>query len=154
MGGAYSTIAADVLARYNRLQGKKVTFITGTDEHGEKIALSATKAGVSPQAHCDRIAARYHCLWQEVCFFDSVLSNSCSSQPSTSGASPALYIEMTILALPLLSLHMCVASPFSRVHNIHDNAFNRCIRTDFAMLVLFLSVRCLHRPSAWGPCLS
>eukprot|EP00892_Ulva_mutabilis_P003905 jgi/Ulvmu1/1887/UM012_0044.1 len=63
MGGAYSTIAADVAARFQRLQGKSVTFVTGTDEHGEKIADSAEKAGVSPQEHCDRIAQRYHLLW-------------------------------------------------------------------------------------------
>jgi methionyl-tRNA synthetase len=66
MGGAYSTIAADVVARFQRLQGKRVRFITGTDEHGEKIALSAEKAGLSPQAHCDGIALRYKELWQKV----------------------------------------------------------------------------------------
>lgn len=66
MGGAYSTIAADVIARYQRLQGKKVTFVTGTDEHGEKIALSAEKAGLTPREHCDRIAGMYHQLWMQV----------------------------------------------------------------------------------------
>ena len=66
MGGAYSTIAADVLARYQRLRGKKVTFVTGTDEHGEKIALSAQKAGLTPQEHCDQIAAMYQQLWLQV----------------------------------------------------------------------------------------
>lgn len=66
MGGAYSTIAADVIARYQRLQGKQVTFVTGTDEHGEKIALSAEKAGLTPQEHCDRIAAKYQQLWIQV----------------------------------------------------------------------------------------
>jgi methionyl-tRNA synthetase len=66
MGGAYSTIAADVLARYQRARGKRVTFVTGTDEHGEKIALSAEAAGRSPQEHCDRIAALYQQLWLQV----------------------------------------------------------------------------------------
>lgn len=66
MGGAYSTIAADVLARYQRLRGKRVTFVTGTDEHGEKIALAAEKAGIAPQEHCDRIAALYQQLWLQV----------------------------------------------------------------------------------------
>ena len=66
MGGAYSTIAADVAARFQRLQGKSVTFVTGTDEHGEKIAASAESAGMSPQEHCDRIAQRYHLLWDMV----------------------------------------------------------------------------------------
>lgn len=66
MGGAYSTIAADVAARFQRLRGRSVTFVTGTDEHGEKIAASAAAAGVTPQEHCDRIAQRYHTLWAMV----------------------------------------------------------------------------------------
>jgi methionyl-tRNA synthetase len=66
MGGAYSTIAADVVARFQRMQGKDVNFVTGTDEHGEKIAESAAKAGVAPQEHCDRIAEQYKALWQLV----------------------------------------------------------------------------------------
>lgn len=66
MGGAYSTIAADVVARYQRLLGKQVVFVTGTDEHGEKIAASAEKAGLTPKAHCDGIVARYIELWQKV----------------------------------------------------------------------------------------
>lgn len=65
MGGAYSTIAADVIARYYRMRGARVRFVTGTDEHGEKIAESAAKAGVSPQSHCDGIVARYKELWQK-----------------------------------------------------------------------------------------
>lgn len=66
MGGAYSTIAADVVARYHQMLGKRVRFVTGTDEHGEKIAMSAAQAGVSPQQHCDAIAERYQELWQMV----------------------------------------------------------------------------------------
>lgn len=63
MGSAYPTIAADVLARYNRMTGRKVTFVTGTDEHGEKIALAAAARGLEPQAHCDAIVEEYKSLW-------------------------------------------------------------------------------------------
>lgn len=49
MGSAYPTIAADALARFHRMTGKRVKFITGTDEHGEKIQLAAEKRGMTPQ---------------------------------------------------------------------------------------------------------
>ena len=66
MGSAYPTIAADAIARFQRLQGHPVTFITGTDEHGEKIALAAEKRGMAPKEHCDDIVASYKQLWRDV----------------------------------------------------------------------------------------
>jgi methionyl-tRNA synthetase len=64
MGSAYTTIAADALARYARARGASpVTLVTGTDEHGEKIAASAAAGGSSPQAHVDRLAAAFAALW-------------------------------------------------------------------------------------------
>ena len=66
MGSAYPTIAADALARFHRLHGKKVTFITGTDEHGEKIALAAAKRGLGPKEHCDDIVSSYKQLWKDL----------------------------------------------------------------------------------------
>ncbi|KAI3437932.1 hypothetical protein D9Q98_000376 [Chlorella vulgaris] len=66
MGSAYPTIAADAIARFQRLQGRQVTFITGTDEHGEKIALAAAKRGMEPKQHCDDIVASYKQLWQDL----------------------------------------------------------------------------------------
>lgn len=67
MGSAYPTIAADAIARYQRLRGRPVTFLTGTDEHGEKIALAAAARGLEPKAHCDDVVASYKALWKEVC---------------------------------------------------------------------------------------
>ena len=49
-----------------RLRGRRVRFVTGTDEHGEKIALAAAKRGLSPQEHCDGIVAEYKSLWDKV----------------------------------------------------------------------------------------
>jgi methionyl-tRNA synthetase len=64
VGSAYPTIAADVLARFQRLRGKSVLFITGTDEHGQKIQRAAEAAGCPPQEHCDRVVAEFNSLWQ------------------------------------------------------------------------------------------
>lgn len=66
MGSAYSTLAADVIARHQRMRGRQVTLITGTDEHGEKIAAAAAAAGLAPQQHCDGVAQQYADLWQKV----------------------------------------------------------------------------------------
>ncbi|KAL2238303.1 UNVERIFIED_CONTAM: Methionine--tRNA ligase, chloroplastic/mitochondrial [Sesamum indicum] len=66
MGSAYTTIAADAIARFQRLLGKEVIFITGTDEHGEKIASAAAANGSSPSEHCDIISEGYRALWKEL----------------------------------------------------------------------------------------
>jgi methionyl-tRNA synthetase len=56
IGSAYTTIAVDVISRFQRLQGKSVLMVTGTDEHGQKIQRTAEAAGRSPQEHCDQVA--------------------------------------------------------------------------------------------------
>ncbi|MEW6335604.1 MAG: methionine--tRNA ligase [Thermodesulfobacteriota bacterium] len=66
IGHAYTTIVADVLARYHRLRGARTFFSTGTDEHGDKIAEAARKAGVTPQAYADQISAQFRALWPEL----------------------------------------------------------------------------------------
>ncbi len=66
IGHAYTTIAADVLARWKRLQGHEVFFLTGTDEHGAKIAQAAEAKGVSPQAYADEIVEAFKRLWQSL----------------------------------------------------------------------------------------
>ncbi|MCS6290514.1 MAG: methionine--tRNA ligase [Nitrospira sp.] len=66
IGHAYTTVAADVLARYWRLRGREVFFLTGLDEHGQKVQQAAAKAGIDPQAHCDRLAPQFTNLWQRL----------------------------------------------------------------------------------------
>ena len=66
IGHAYTTIAADVLARYYRLTGHDVLFLTGLDEHGQKVQQAAAKAGMEPQAHCDRLAPQFQNLWKKL----------------------------------------------------------------------------------------
>jgi methionyl-tRNA synthetase len=64
IGHAYSTIAADVLARWRRLWGDDVVFLTGTDEHGLKVQRAAEDQGITPQELADRNAERYVEAWQ------------------------------------------------------------------------------------------
>jgi methionyl-tRNA synthetase len=59
LGHAYTSTAADVLARFKRLDGYDVFFLTGTDEHGQKVEAAARAAGVDPQAFTDRVAADF-----------------------------------------------------------------------------------------------
>ena len=62
IGHAYTTIVADVLARYHRMIGDKTFFVTGTDEHGDKIAEAAQKAGLTPKQYADNISAQFRAL--------------------------------------------------------------------------------------------
>jgi methionyl-tRNA synthetase len=63
VGHAYTTIAADALVRAERLSGKDVFFLTGTDEHGQNIERIAREKGISEQEHCDHISAQFRALW-------------------------------------------------------------------------------------------
>ena len=66
IGHAYTTMAADTIARWQRLRNRNVLLITGTDEHGQKIERTAIAAGVDPQVHCDRIVERFDSLWSKL----------------------------------------------------------------------------------------
>jgi len=66
VGSAYTTLVADTVARFKRMQGYDVAFLTGTDEHGENIARAAAKAGVSPRELVDRNSAVFRSLWNEL----------------------------------------------------------------------------------------
>jgi methionyl-tRNA synthetase len=63
LGTAYTTVAADALARYRRMTGYDVWFLTGLDEHGQKVSQAAEAAGVSPQEWTDTIAPRFQETW-------------------------------------------------------------------------------------------
>jgi methionyl-tRNA synthetase len=66
IGHAYSTIAADVIARRHRLLGDDTFFLTGTDEHGQKIERSAAAAGIPPQQFTDQVSAEFRNLWDRM----------------------------------------------------------------------------------------
>ena len=65
-GHAYEKIGADVIARYHRLCGHEVHFLTGMDEHGQKVAQTAAERGLEPQAFVDDIAARFRAMWDRL----------------------------------------------------------------------------------------
>jgi len=66
IGHAYTTILADVLARFHRTVGDEVFFLTGLDEHGLKVQQAANEKRISPQQHCDEMAPRFINLWEKL----------------------------------------------------------------------------------------
>jgi methionyl-tRNA synthetase len=66
VGHTYTSVIADALARYKRMCGLKVCFLTGTDEHGLKIERTARQQGVSPQELADRYAGEFEGAWQRL----------------------------------------------------------------------------------------
>jgi methionyl-tRNA synthetase len=66
IGHAYSTIVTDAIARHKRAQGYETWFLTGTDEHGQKIERSAKLAGRTPQAFADEVSAEFRSLWDRM----------------------------------------------------------------------------------------
>ena len=66
IGHAYTTVLADVLARCQRLFGRDTWFLTGTDEHGQKVQEAAAKLGVDPQTHADNTVVRFLEAWKKL----------------------------------------------------------------------------------------
>ncbi len=64
LGTAYTTIAADVVARYQRMNGFDVAFVTGMDEHGQKVADTAAERGMDPQSWCDSMEPAFRDAWK------------------------------------------------------------------------------------------
>ena len=107
IGHAYTTIVADVIARRHRLLRDDTFFLTGTDEHGQKIERSAAAAGVPPQQFADQVSASFRALWDRmgITYNDyirttdappqiapsrsSLPSSSATATPSTSAPTPA-----------------------------------------------------------------
>ncbi|MBI2437230.1 MAG: class I tRNA ligase family protein, partial [Lentisphaerae bacterium] len=66
IGHAYTTILADILARYHRLRGVPTFFLTGTDEHGQKVQRAAELQGMTPQQQADQTVGRFQELWKKL----------------------------------------------------------------------------------------
>ncbi|MCW5890076.1 MAG: methionine--tRNA ligase [bacterium] len=66
LGHTYTTVVADTLVRFWRQRGRDAFFVTGTDEHGDKIAQAAAKAGVTPKAFADRVSGLFRTTWEQV----------------------------------------------------------------------------------------
>ena len=83
IGHAYTTIAADVLARFRRLQGDDVFFLTGLDEHGQKVQQAAAKANIAPQTHCDQLTPQFQDLWKKLAISNNGFIRTTDSQHQT-----------------------------------------------------------------------
>lgn len=66
IGHAYTTIVADAIARFHEIAGRETYFLTGTDEHGSKIAEAAAKANLDPQAFCDEVVRHFQQTWENL----------------------------------------------------------------------------------------
>ena len=73
MGHAYSSIIADILARFNKIDGKNVFFLTGTDEHGQKIQKEAEKNNKKPIDFCNELSKKFKDLFQH-CIYRIMIS--------------------------------------------------------------------------------
>ncbi|MGE0719269.1 MAG: methionine--tRNA ligase [Alphaproteobacteria bacterium] len=92
IGHAYTTLACDVLARFMRLDGRTVHFLTGTDEHGQKVEKSARAAGMEPQAFCDRVSQNFRDLARAMNFSNDDFIRT--TEPRHIEASQAIWNEL------------------------------------------------------------
>src|SRR3546814_4885429 len=89
IGHAYTTLACDVLARFKRLDGFEVMFLTGTDEHGQKVEKSAQAAGKDPGSFCDAVSQNFRDLAQvmQITHDDFIRT----TEPPHAAASPGIW---------------------------------------------------------------
>ncbi len=66
IGSAYTTIVADIVARFKRMMGYDVFFLTGTDEHGQKVLQAAKEKNIPPQEYVDSLSSKFKNLWDEM----------------------------------------------------------------------------------------
>ena len=102
IGHAYTTIIADTLARYSRLLGLDTMFLTGTDEHGQKIEEAAKSRGRSPQEYADEISGKFRSLWDEF----EISYDKFSSYIRTQDIDSILftYADSIIILIPLFDI--------------------------------------------------
>ena len=92
IGHAYTTLACDVLARFKRLDGYEVFFLTGTDEHGQKVEKSAEAAGVDPQSFTDRVSQNFRDLAKFMNFSNDEFIRT--TEPRHAEASKAIWTAL------------------------------------------------------------
>ncbi|MGH7089905.1 MAG: methionine--tRNA ligase, partial [Stellaceae bacterium] len=92
IGHAYTTVATDALARFMRLDGRDVMFLTGTDEHGQKVDKSARAASEDPQAFCDRVSRNFRDMGRLMDISNDEFIRT--TEPRHTAASQALWREL------------------------------------------------------------
>ena len=92
IGHAYTTLAVDVLARWHRLAGEEVFFLTGTDEHGQKVERAAAAAGLPPQQFCDEVSQAFRDLTTTMGFSNDAFIRT--TEPRHHAACQALWRKL------------------------------------------------------------
>jgi len=92
IGHAYTTLACDVLARFMRLDGRRVRFLTGTDEHGQKVDKAARAAGLDPKVFCDRVSENFRALGRVMNYSNDDFIRT--TEPRHIRASQAIWSEL------------------------------------------------------------
>ena len=120
IGHAYTTLACDVSARFQRLDGRDVFFLTGTDEHGQKVAQSAAAAGVTPQEFTDRVSGNFQALTKLLNFSNDDFIRT--TQPRNMAAAQALWKAMAAATAPDGKPALYLGS-YSGWYAVRDEAF-------------------------------
>jgi len=120
IGHAYTTLAADVTARFHRLAGRKVFFLTGTDEHGQKVAQSAAQAGITPQEFTDRVSQNFRDLTKLMNFSNDDFIRT--TEPRNVAAAQALWTAMAGATTPKGRPAIYLGS-YSGWYAVRDEAF-------------------------------
>lgn len=120
IGHAYTTLAADVTARFHRLSGRDVFFLTGTDEHGQKVAQSAAAAGITPQQFTDNVSQNFRDLTKLLNFSNDDFIRT--TEPRNAAAAQALWQAMAKATAPDGQPAIYLGS-YSGWYAVRDEAF-------------------------------
>ena len=114
IGHAYTTLACDALARFMRLDGRKVHFLTGTDEHGQKVEKAASDAGLDPQTFTDRVSQRFR---------DLAAAINCSNDDFIRTTEPRHKISVAALWKRLIASGDIYLGKYAGWYSVRDEAF-------------------------------
>jgi len=122
IGHAYTTVLADVLARYHRLMGEEVFFLVGTDEHGAKIEAAAEQAGKSPREFCDENVEAFREAWKslDISYSNFIRTTDSSHEKAVSNALDYLYKKDFIYKGVYKGLYCCGCEQYKTDDDLVD----------------------------------
>jgi len=122
IGHAYTTVLADVLARYHRLMGEEVFFLVGTDEHGAKIEAAAEQAGKSPREFCDENVEAFREAWKslDISYSNFIRTTDSSHEKAVSNALEYLYKKDFIYKGVYKGLYCCGCEQYKTDDDLVD----------------------------------
>jgi methionyl-tRNA synthetase len=130
IGHAYTTILGDVLARYYRLLGTPTFFLTGTDEHGQKVQEAAARHGLTPQEQCDRTVVRFLDLWSKlgITYDGFIRTTEARHKDVVRGILQTLYERGEIYAADYEGWYCVPCERFFKEKDLVDGACRECRR--------------------------